>query len=130
MSNIETQIEEVLAGHEAWYPALAREETHCDCGQWKDDSCMQNEKHRAHVAAMLAPIIREAGAAALLAAAGDVFDTAIPAEIARWLEARAKAITNPILSPECDNQYHQACDYRAFDPDLDEAVQCQCACHP
>lgn len=49
---------------------------------------------------------------------------------AAWLRARAKALTNSILSPECDTQQHRSCDGRAFDLDSNETEQCQCSCHP
>lgn len=81
------------------------------------------------IAELVAPVIREARAEELLAAAGDVFDTAIPAEFARWLEARAKRITDPITGPDCRDNKHRACDGSALDEVTDWIIECQCPCH-
>lgn len=67
MSDLEARIAEMLHEHESWWPSIADGATHCECGNWKDDSCMQTENHRNHVAAMLAPLILEAQAEALRA---------------------------------------------------------------
>lgn len=125
---LEAQIAEVITEHEAHFP-VDDGSTHCDCGQWRDDSCMQDINHRQHVAAMLDPLIAEQQAATLLEAAGDVFDTAMPAEVARWLEARAGKLIGPITGPDCKANKHKACDGRALHEASDSIVACQCGCH-
>lgn len=63
---------------------------------------------------------------------GQIRDRQTAAKTLRRLvvTARRDVYADLILSPECDKQQHQACDYRAFNPNINETVQCQCTCHP
>lgn len=92
MSDLEARIAAALADHEAWWPSIADGATHCDCGQWKDDSCMQTENHRAHVAAMLVPVIAGVLRETSKAAAernDDIAPDYECAEWAKWITERA-----------------------------------------
>lgn len=102
MSDLEARIAEVLTEHDPHFP-FDDGATHCDCGQWRDDSCMQDINHRLHVAAMLAPVIAEAKVEALREAAdkfqrGDWFNViegnahvkvGNGQRVTEWLKARA-----------------------------------------
>ena len=138
MSDIQTKLAKVLAEHNAASVDLAPNGAFtftCECkhtetrGDNETPPGSKREWLASHQAEMLDPVIRLARSGELLAAAGDVFDTAIPAEIARWLEARAQAIYTPTLGPDCLAKKCRACDSRALDIETDEIVACDCNCH-
>lgn len=95
------------------------------------------ETYHAHVAVMLAPLIREAQAQVLIEFAdGHRIPTpmfqgrTMRVTVNDLLRAKAAELRSPaIVGPDCRDKKHRACDGTALDEVLDEIIHCQCHCH-
>lgn len=99
MSTLEARIAEVLAGHQLVGISL-HEDAHCTgsgCGWTPTSSFLfPTADHRAHVAQMLAPAIREAQAEALREAA----DLLAPKGILWWGDSGVRVSDGPFGMPQ------------------------------
>ena len=135
MSTIQERIETVLAEH---HYTLEPENAGCTSIVCR---CSNRyglfETYRTHVAAMLAPLIREAQAQVLIEFADGhripkpMFQgRTMRVTVNDLLRAKAAELRSPaIVGPDCRDKKHRACDGTALDEVLDEIIHCQCPCH-